>query len=70
MKIEDDGHLSLHVIDLEPMHRDDPPRPLRPAHFTREARIAAWYAMHAGAKITFAMPGRLEQIDAPPAAWS
>jgi hypothetical protein len=70
MKIEGDGHLNLGVIDLQPMHRDDPPCFLRPAHFTREARIAVWYAMHAGAKITFAMPGRLEQLDHPPAAWT
>jgi hypothetical protein len=61
MKIEDDGHLSLGI--------DDPPRSLRPAHFTREARIAAWYARQASARITFVMPGRLEQLDHPLAAW-
>jgi len=70
MKIEADGHLSLGVIDLQPLHRDDPPPWLRPMHFTREARIAAWYAVHAGAWITFVMPGRLEKIDCVPEAWS
>jgi hypothetical protein len=70
VRIENDGHLSLGIIDLQPMHRDDPPRPVMPWHFTREARIAAWYALHAGAHVTFVMPGRLEQIEHPPEAWS
>ena len=70
MRIENDGHLGLGIIDLEPVHRDDPPRALTPRHFTREARIAAWYALHAGAHVTFAMPGRLERIEYPPEAWS
>jgi hypothetical protein len=70
MRIENDGHLSFGIIDLQPMHRDDPPRELKPWHFAREARIAAWYAVQVGARVTFAMPGRLEQIEGPLAAWS
>ena len=70
MRIEADGHLSFGVIDLESLHRDDPPLALRPMHFTREARIAAWYAVQAGAEITFVVPGRLERLNHPLAAWS
>lgn len=57
MDIED-GHLVLRERDLLPEHRADPPRPLRPEHFTRDARVAAWYAAGAGQCYTVTYVGR------------
>lgn len=73
MRIEEDGCLSLHEIDLLPfVRRTESPLTVKllPSNFTREARIAAWYAQQCGARVSFATPGRLEYFHVDLAAWS
>lgn len=70
MKVEDDGSLTIHPCDLLDSHRFPPPgRPL-PEHFTREARIAAGYAVRAGyPRVSYVAPDVLEVMEHDSARW-
>ena len=72
MKVEKDGHLSLGEINLlAHVRENESPLTVKllPHNFTREARIAAWYAQQCGARISFVTPGRLEYFNVSQAAW-
>ena len=54
MKVEEDGHLCLHLVDLE--KRVD--HPLTIKDFRYDAQVAAAYANRAGYRVTFVEPGK------------
>lgn len=63
MKVEDDGSLTLHQCDLLDGCRTPPPDRPEPAHFIREARVAAHYASGAGHRVVYVGPGCMEVMD-------
>lgn len=56
MRVEDDGHLCLHMCDLENSITYNYPPVL--SNFRHYATVAAAYANRAGYKVTFVEPGK------------
>ena len=61
MRVEDNGDLCLHLIDLWP-EMDKNLSSYKISDFRSESQTAAWYARQVGAKIKFARPGFLIEI--------
>ena len=62
MKIEDDGHLCLHLCDLSPEYREEVEQMrVEPTlrMFTYQAKITVAYARRAGYPVHFVQAGRL-----------
>ena len=55
MNIQNDGHLSLNVVDLCPEYKEKHPPEMQ--HFMPDVRVAAAYANRAGYPVTFIRPG-------------
>lgn len=72
MKVEDDGSLVLHEHDLLPRYRDrrDSPIELRAKHFTREARVAAFYAAGAGQRYGVKFVGHGRDVEVYKGEWT
>jgi len=67
MKIGDDGHLTLHCLNIQgwPSNRELPSAgttEVSSAIFTSDSRIAAAYARACGHKVMFAAPGILAEV--------
>lgn len=71
MRIEDDGHLTLHTIDLSAASKvilaqtPEVTDKVKLPDFTQDAQIAAKYAWDAGYVVKFAAPGVLKLIHEP-----